>query len=180
MRQDLKRTFIKEIWQSSLATGMWSREIARQRRQNVEAAFLCGILLQIGKPAVLQASVDIAKQKKLMLNAPVAQALMQRYQATVGAMLAHQWQLPSSVVDTICSLSGTQSVADPDARVSNIVETVKAAWQFAEMMQEHETMDAKALYTNEAIIEINFYQEDVESLLGKTAGVRDSMAALLL
>ena len=39
----------------------YAKEIARLRRSNVEGAFLCGLLHDIGKPVLLQTLVDIQR-----------------------------------------------------------------------------------------------------------------------
>ncbi len=54
---------IKRMWRHALITGLYAKEIARQRRHNVEGAFLCGLLHAIGKPVVVHALTDL--QKKL-------------------------------------------------------------------------------------------------------------------
>lgn len=42
---------VKRLWQYSLASGAYAKEIARTRRFNVESAYLCGLLHGIGKPS---------------------------------------------------------------------------------------------------------------------------------
>ena len=39
----------------------FAKEIARMRRANVESAFLCGLLHDIGKPVILQALADLQR-----------------------------------------------------------------------------------------------------------------------
>src|SRR6185503_16029782 len=41
---------IRVLWVHSAGAGIWAREIARMRRRNVEGAFLCGLLHDVGRP----------------------------------------------------------------------------------------------------------------------------------
>ncbi len=52
----------RSLWRHALASGLYAKEIARRRRHNVETAFLCGLLHEIGKPVVLKAAVEVAKK----------------------------------------------------------------------------------------------------------------------
>lgn len=47
------KTDVRESFDLSLATAALSQEIARVRRLNVEDAFLCGLLHDIGRPVLL-------------------------------------------------------------------------------------------------------------------------------
>ena len=58
---------IDQVFQHSIATALFAQEIARQTRNNVEDAFLCGLLHDVGRPVLLQALV-------IQLNAARASA----------------------------------------------------------------------------------------------------------
>src|SRR5581483_11226132 len=53
------------LWRHALASGAFAKEVARARRSNVESAFLCGLLHAVGKPALLQIAVDVARQRRV-------------------------------------------------------------------------------------------------------------------
>lgn len=52
---------LKQLWRHAIASAAFAKEIARLRRSNVEAAFLCGVLHAIGKPALLRVVADVEK-----------------------------------------------------------------------------------------------------------------------
>lgn len=171
---------VKEIWESSLATAVWAREIARQGRRNVESTFLCGLLFQIGKPAVLQAVLDIAKGKGIATDASIIGTLLDRYQAQVGAALAEQWHLPVAVLHTIRCIDSNDAAVAPDPGAQETVATVRAALVFSAVTQGDRVYDAEAISTNQHVIDINLYADDVQKLLEKADSIHSTIGALSL
>jgi HD-like signal output (HDOD) protein len=72
-------SYVAQLWKHALATGLWAKEIARHGRSNVEVAFLAGLLHSMGKPALLQAILDLSRQKQLQLDEQSVLALVVRY-----------------------------------------------------------------------------------------------------
>jgi putative nucleotidyltransferase with HDIG domain len=89
------------LWRHSLVTALFAREIARQRRRNVEGGFLCGLLHDAGKAVILAA---LGKQggdvvKKLLPDELLA--LLDGEHCRAGALLAQSWRLPETVAQAI-------------------------------------------------------------------------------
>lgn len=169
-------SIIKDIWQGSLATAIWAREIARQCRRNVESTFLCGLLFQIGRPVVLQTVLEISKADQKEVNNDDMNELMSRYHARVGSALADYWQLPVAVQHTI---NGVDSEA-PAQGSQDIVDMVKAANVFSVCTVGDRNYDFDALSTNGQVVNINLYTDDVQQLLDKSDMVHETMSALTL
>lgn len=165
---------VKTIWQSSLATAVWAREIARQTRRNVESTFLCGLLFQIGKPVVLQAVLEIGAKEQLTVEQDLLEQLMIAFQAEVGESLAVHWRLPSAVRYTISGIA-TNTV---DKSAQDTVDIVRAARVFAAMTLNDKQYDADRLTSDTAITVVNLYAEDVSDLLAKAEQVHDTIGAL--
>jgi HD-like signal output (HDOD) protein len=55
---------IDEVFRHSIATALFAQEIARQTRNNVEDAFLCGLLHDVGRPVLLQALVTLLREAR--------------------------------------------------------------------------------------------------------------------
>jgi len=171
---------IKHMWQCSLATGLWSKEIARLRRQNVENAFLCGLLLQVGKPVVLQALTEIQAATGDVLPPEGVAALVDEFQAGVSALLVEAWQLPQLVSDTIKGVENLAQVTDPAAGTVDNVATVNAAFFMTQQLLASEPMDAESLQSEQVLVDVNFYPEDVAQLVQHTAAISDTMEVLAL
>ena len=91
---------VKRLWQYSLASGAYAKEIARTRRFNVESAYLCGLLHGIGKPVVLQTLVALAKEQNCTLTKEWLHQLLEGYYIQVGLLVAEDWGLPPPVVES--------------------------------------------------------------------------------
>lgn len=166
---------ISDIWQSSLANALWSREISRVARKNVEVAFLCGLLCEVGRPVVLQTVLQISEETGVVVDRESMQPLLDAYHAQVGAKLVNHWQLPEIVGQTIIGLTGAE--VNPSAH--HIVDIVKAAKIFAIATQADNPIDPEPLITNPAIVAVNLYADDVANLLEKSGTIRETTGALL-
>ncbi len=91
---------LKKLWRHSIAAACFCKEIARTRRRNVESAFLCGLLHDVGKPVVLGALLD--HQDEIgELPSDVLHVAMEEFHSEVGAMLASRWQMPTAVEESV-------------------------------------------------------------------------------
>lgn len=85
---------MRALWTHSTIAGAWAREIARLRRRNVEGAFLCGLLHDIGKPVVLAELLRLPAELGFEPDAAVIDALLHEHHAAVGARTLAAWKLP--------------------------------------------------------------------------------------
>lgn len=86
-----------ESWQIALAAGLWSKEVARACRKNVEMAYLSGLLHNIGVPLVLHRLGEVAPK----LPRESVDELLDLLVQPAGVVLAEEWQLPGLVAVTI-------------------------------------------------------------------------------
>lgn len=92
---------VKRLWQHSVAAGFFGKEIARALRRNVEGAFLCGLLHDIGKPVVLAVLADWEQKHKEQLDGQVVEPLLDEYHTVLGHALGVRWKLPEQVTSAI-------------------------------------------------------------------------------
>jgi putative nucleotidyltransferase with HDIG domain len=85
--------YIEELWQHALLTGRLAQEIARARRANPEAAFLCGLLHDIGAPVALQGLVDLCKETGFCLLDHAMRHAIAGLHPEIGATLVETWKL---------------------------------------------------------------------------------------
>ncbi len=93
---------VQRIWRHSAVTAHFAREVARTVRHNVEGAYLCGLLHDVGKPLVMQALVDVARQRTdRPVPAAILEAAMAEFHQALGARLAELWELSPWVVEAV-------------------------------------------------------------------------------
>ncbi len=90
------RALIEELWAHALGTALFAKEVARQQRHNIEAAYLCGLLHRVGMPIVLKAVTDVCPAKALPPDEQVRVVLAQLH-VSAGLQAVEQWGLPSQV-----------------------------------------------------------------------------------
>lgn len=160
-----------EILAHALETALFSQEIARRRRRNVEEAFLCGLLHDIGRPAVLQLCGELmleAGEPGVLTDAVPsreAEACASRLHERVGGMIAKLWSMPKAVVDVI---------EHHHADVGN--DAASAVVQLADALAHghHEGADEMAhLAAHPAANVLNFYAEDLEALIAMRPTLRE-------
>lgn len=92
---------VRGLFRHAVAAGAFAQEVARMRRWNVEEAFLCGLLHDLGKPILLHSIDDLEKSLQLPLADDARAAAVDSAHAEVGASLVKHWKLPARLVETI-------------------------------------------------------------------------------
>ena len=166
---------LRQIWRHALASGAFGREIARSLRSNVESAFLCGLLHTIGKPLVLQTTIDLASKLDVSAQATDVAALIEEFHVKAGGLLASRWGLPRAVCDAIALY------ASYDASQACAQEPVITA--LGDRLASHlldDEADETALRAHRAWIDLNLYPEDADALLAKSATVSELIDTMVL
>lgn len=166
--------YVAGIWRHALATSLWSKEIARQGRSNVEVAFLAGLLHSIGRPAVLQTILDLSKQQNVSLDKGEIQQLENKYCQQVSQAVVHSWKMPSLVIEAISGYTDHYS----DLPVGEQTAQITVGARFATHMLKPENLDKEILLTLPALAKLNLYQDEVEALLGQTEAVQARLEGL--
>lgn len=158
-------------WRRSLAAALWSREVARSARRNVEIAYLCGLLHDLGTPLLLHALGRIAPG---LAEADVA-SITGSLGPCVGARLARSWALPEAVVATV------EHLDDPDragGHASSVL-VASAGVALARLAAEGE-IDPQAAFDLPWLVRLNLYPEDVDALVQQQQAIRDVLDAMVV
>jgi len=166
--------YVADIWRHALATSLWSKEIARHCRSNVEVAFLAGLLHSVGRPAVLQAILDLAEQQKVSLTKGEIQQLENTYCQQVSQAVVNSWKMPTLVIDAVSEYTDQNS----DLPTGEQTAQITAGARFATHMLKPDNLDREILLTLPALTTLNLYQDEVETLLGKTEAVKARLEGL--
>ncbi|MDC9725870.1 MAG: HDOD domain-containing protein [Gammaproteobacteria bacterium] len=166
--------YVAGIWKHALATSLWSKEIARHGRSNVEVAFLAGLLHSIGRPAVLQAILDLAKKQNVSLSKGEVQHLENSYCQQVSQAVVHSWKMPTLVIEAISAYTDQNS----DLPLGLQAAQITVGSRFATHMLKPENLDKEILLMLPALDTLNLYQDEVETLLGKTEMIKGRLEGL--
>tara|TARA_R100000654_G_scaffold4147_5_gene12586 strand:+ start:49868 stop:50758 length:891 start_codon:yes stop_codon:yes gene_type:complete len=160
------------IWQQSLATSLWAKEVASHCNVNVEVAFLAGLIHSIGRPAVLQTLIDIAEQQTLPLNDEIVHQLEDKYWLAVSQMIVIRWCMPVLVIETIQHLETPSA----DREAGQLAAVVNMARYAANAMLNDELADD---FPEAAIAIVEFESADIQKLLTKKEQISERLTQLM-
>lgn len=152
---------VKALWRHAVATAAYAREIARLRRYNVEGAFLCGLLHDVGKPVILLELVDLQRQLGISLCAEAFDAALEAYHTEVGGRLATAWYLPPEVAESIAYHHHYTAAPTCDEAVRITCLADQISYAFAQASPG----EVAAIQYHPAWADLNFYPDDIETLL---------------
>jgi len=98
---------MKKVWQHSVAVATLSRDVlALSGNADSEAAYLAGLLHDVGKPVVAAILLEFERQMTEVYNRPFIDsaewvAVIARTHRVVGVALAEKWQMPEQVTRCI-------------------------------------------------------------------------------
>jgi putative nucleotidyltransferase with HDIG domain len=154
---------IRCLWEHAVGAAAYAKEIARLRRGNVEGAFLCALLHDIGKPVILQALVDVQKEMGVQIDPAVASAIMEAYHTHVGSLIATAWALPPHVAESIAY--------HHDYLVAPTCGEAVMVTRLADCLSYHllapDVFDEDSVRHHPVLADLNLYPDDVEALLAK-------------
>ncbi len=166
---------MRELWRHSIASGAYAKEIARLLRRNVEGAFLCGLLHNVGKPIVLQVVADVEKDLGETVAYEEAIELMNEFHLPYGRLLGEKWELPDSVQEAIIHY-GAYAEAESFVEEAKITCLADRLGTYVAVVDIYDEESVRHHPVYEAL---NLYQDDVDDLLGMKENVLevvDSMA----
>ncbi|MDM3870470.1 HDOD domain-containing protein [Porticoccus sp. W117] len=163
-----------EIWKHSLATALWSKEIARLLRLGTEATFLAGLLHSIGRPVVLQAALKLTDSLGVDPMPNLVLQLEDHYQQQVGLKVCQEWQMPTLVIDTISQLENSEAAN----RSKDPVTVIRAATLFAQLTVTPELMDQEQLRSHQVMEQLGLSEDQLDELLEKAEALEGTLATI--
>jgi len=96
------QTRVRSLWMHSAAAGAYAKEVATLLRKDVESAFLCGLLHDVGMPIAMQVLCDLAKERGGSLVPPsIMEAAMMEFHTELGTQIAQNWKLGPWIASVI-------------------------------------------------------------------------------
>ena len=160
---------IERAWVHGLRTGLWAKEIARGARKNVEMAYLCGLLHNVGTPMVVNRVYELDQT----LTERDILELIDRFSSEAGLVVARSWHLPQAVANTIAFFGQFDQAGEFEGQVA----ITDAAHYFAQC-QLAESLELDMLQSHPAIQHLNFYPDDIERLAEHGPRIEETVEGL--
>lgn len=160
---------VRLLWKHSALAGAWAKEIARARRTSVEGAFLCGLLHDVGKAAVMQASLELFEEHALRADGDALDAWARELHASVGATMLERWSFPRWMAAAI------RGHHDPDlaGEHGEHARTTQMADLLAHASTHTDPATDAALAQHPSLSELGIYSDELEPLLARRAVVME-------
>jgi HD-like signal output (HDOD) protein len=91
----------RRLWRHSLASALWSRQLAHTLARETGLCYLCGLLHNIGKAVTLGAIHEVLQQADLKLAGNEYDCLVELFNRDVGQRVIRSWALPAPVPGVI-------------------------------------------------------------------------------
>ncbi|HTV97031.1 MAG TPA: HDOD domain-containing protein [Steroidobacteraceae bacterium] len=88
----------RRLWRHSLASALWSRQLALVLERETGLCYLCGLLHDIGRGVTLRAAHDLARWSGVSLSAAQYDRLLEACHRDVAACVVRSWEMPAQVV----------------------------------------------------------------------------------
>ncbi len=163
-----QRARAQKMWKQAVGTAQWSRLVADAAGCQGEPSYLAGLLHEIGKPAALQALVELSRRAAAPLAEEEIDALVAEFATDVGVQLAGSWKLPGAVVSAIAGWQNWQTAERKDA-----CAIVYLAHHLAEhMLANSGPLAADALAADPVAAHFGWGQPELLGLCGHIEHVR--------
>ncbi|HMY39560.1 MAG TPA: HDOD domain-containing protein [Marinagarivorans sp.] len=164
----------------ALYTALWAKEVARVCKRNVEAAFLAGLLHDIGRPVCLQATVEIATQCGFSVTNADLVPIEAAFSRALGVLVVNLWEMPAIVCDVLSMFDRYEEAGDNKELTMVVVAASKFAQYGLSINSDQPTYSRKELEEQPVMADLNLYLEDIEFLLGKQANVKSTLESMSL
>jgi len=164
---------IDQVFKHSIGTALFAQEIARNTRNNVEDAFLCGLLHDVGRPVLLQALLTLLREAKVLATRNAVLELVSELHEAAGSALARAWALPETVIVAL----GKHHTSSPDQE-STPVRIVSLADRFAHLTDEGAALTSDALLGHPALAALEIYPEVLEKIVKRAGVVKETIGVM--
>lgn len=170
-------SFIAQQLKYSLHSGLWAKEVARMCRRNVEAAFISGLLHNIGRPVAIQATLELARQHELHLSHDDVLELASRFERPLSVKIVQHWGMPATVCEVVSAFNDYQRASSAKQQIMTVVAGARIAAHFTQA-NDKPVPATKDLLSDEVFPGLNLYPDDVERLLLKAESVIETLKAM--
>ncbi len=169
------RHLAEGLWRTAYTTALIAKEVARAQRNNVEAAFLCGLLHDFGAPIVLRTAILAAEAIGARPAESELVELMSELSPVVGARMANEWDMPARVCAAIAHY---RDFENGGAHRYDAALTALARTMADHFLDSNREADDSVVRTHPAIEELNFYDDEIDAVLAKRETIEQALAAV--
>ena len=157
----------EELWREALLSGLWAKEIARERRKHVESAFLAALMHRAGAALGLKILSQYEAAQRTVMDARSFAELVVEFEPAFGRLLMNNWCLPGDVQDAACDWREYSHSSQGD-----LAGTVNAAHLLATHTLHPQLLSEDLVLENPVFEQLGVFPDDRRAMLAKRDAVR--------
>jgi HD-like signal output (HDOD) protein len=158
----------RRLWRHSLASALWSRQLAHMLARETGLCYLCGLLHGIGKVVTLGAVHEVALRVEQTLCGEDYDYLIESFHGEVGRRVISAWALPPPV-PAIVSHWQSYASAGEIRWESNVVNVAHKLADFT--LREPAMLTRELLLRDQGYRDLGLSDEDAEPLFDSAASI---------
>jgi HD-like signal output (HDOD) protein len=158
----------RRLWRHSLASALWSRQLAHMLAEETGLCYLCGLLHNIGRVVTLGAAHELARQAGSKLAGEDYDRLIETFHRRIGAHVVAAWELPPPVL-TVTTGWESHTATGPARFECNVINVAHVLADFTLQGSTHLARDL--LMTHAAYRDLGLSAADGEPLFDSAAAI---------
>jgi HD-like signal output (HDOD) protein len=157
----------EELWREALLSGLWAKEIARERRKHVETAFLAALMHRTGAALGLKILSRFEVEQRAVIDARSFAELVVEFEPAFGRLLMSNWSLPGDVQDAACDWRDCSQSSHGD-----LARTVNAAHLLATHTMHPLLIGEELVLESPVFEQLGVFPDERRAMLAKRDTVR--------
>ena len=157
----------EELWREAWLSGLWAKEIARERRKHVESAFLAALMHRTGAALALKILSRFEAEQRTVMDARSFAELVVEFEPAFGRLLMNNWCLPGDVQDAASDWRDY-----PHSAHSDLAGTVNAAHLLATHTLYPQLLSEELVFESPVFEQLGVFPDDRRAMLAKRDLVR--------
>lgn len=157
----------EELWREALLSGMWAKEIARERRKHVESAFLAALMHRTGAALGLKILSQYEAEQRTVMDAGSFAELVAEFEPAFGRLLMNNWCLAGEVQDAACDWRDYSHSSRSD-----LAGTVNAAHLLATHTMHPQLLNEELVLESPVFEQLGIFPDERRAMLAKRDTVR--------
>jgi HD-like signal output (HDOD) protein len=157
----------EELWREALLSGLWAKEIARERRKHVESAFLAALMHRTGAALGLKILSQYEAEQRTVMDAGSFAELVAEFEPAFGRLLMNNWSLPGEVQDAACDWRDYSHSSRSD-----LAGTVHAAHLLATHTMHPQLLSEEHVLDSPVFEQLGVFPDERRAMLAKRDSVR--------
>lgn len=158
----------EELWREAWLAGLWSKEIARERRKHVESAFLAALMHRSGAALALKILSGFEAKQRTVMDSQSFGDLVMEFESAFGRLLMTNWLLPSDIQDAAIEWRDYRK-----SKQADLAGTVNAAHLLASHTLHPQLLTEEVVLENPVFEALNVFPDNRKQMLAKRDHIRE-------